>query len=305
MHRGRLITVIYSVLSVILCTGIILFLNTASFDTMAQEAQSAAEQTSLTPVQKALLKHIQNIENPQYRHALIFKRIEKLLEESYTEESLQFADETFIPQAGRAYTPRDIVVTDGALILKKYADIPDDTASPRLMVLNTGSCLIDSVPYFWGGKASHKGWNEHWGQDVVVSGGSFIAQVAAEGSQELRYADAEGTQVLIPYGLDCSGFVDWAYWTALGYRIGSSTREQFANSNEITEDELLPGDLGFLCLPTDPAVNHVGLYVGKDKLGRKMWLHCSSSKGVTIGSCDFIYFRRPNIDIYYNENARK
>lgn len=297
MHRGKLITVIYSVLSVIMCVWIVFFLNTSSYRTMAQESHS--DKSDLTPVQQTLLNHIENIENPEYRHSLIFKRIEKLLEENYTAENLQFADSAFIPKAGKAYTPKDIAVTDSALILEKYADIPADTDSSRLMLLNTGACLIDSVPYFWGGKASHKGWNEHWGQDVVVSGGSFIAQVATESSQELRYANAEGTQVLIPYGLDCSGFVDWAYWTALNYRIGYSTREQFANSNPIMQDELLPGDLGFLCSPSDPAVNHVGMYIGKSPNGKMMWLHCSSSSGVTISSPDFIYYRRPNIDIYY------
>ncbi len=300
MHKGKLVTIIYSVLSTVICLGMILFLNTSSlsFNTLAQENEPVS---TLTPVQQALLKHIQSIESPGYRKQLIFKKINKLLEENYTEESLQFADEAFVPQAGRAYTPKDVVVTDGSLVLKRYAIIPENVQGERLMVLNTGACLIDSVPYFWGGKASHKGWNNRWGQDVVVSGGSFIAQVATEGSQELRYADPEGTQVLIPYGLDCSGFVDWAYWTALGYRIGSNTREMFANSNPITEEVLLPGYLGFLWSPSDPAINHVGLYIGTNKQGKKMWLHCSSTSGVCVSSPKFIYFRRPNIDIYYKD----
>ena len=302
MLKSKIITVIYIASSIIMCLGITLFLYSDSYSAMQIiPVEAEATEPELTPVQQALMRHIGNIENPDYRHALIFKRIEKLLEESYTAEQLQFADNAFVPRAGREYTPKDVVVTDGALILKRYADIPDGIQSERLKVLNTGACLINSVPYFWGGKAAHKGWNEHWGQDVIVSGGSFIAQVATEGNQELRYADAEGTQVLIPYGLDCSGFVDWAYWTALNYRIGGSTRQQWANSNEITEDELLPGDLGFLCSPSDPAVNHVGMYVGTNKNGKKMWLHCSSTKGVTIGWVDFVYYRRPNIDVYYQD----
>ena len=307
MHSGKIITAVYSVISVILCIGITTFLNNASFDTISKHTPApvrtvqTVEAAELTPVQQALLEHINKIEDPSYRHSLIFKRIEKLLEENYTEENLHFADPEFVPKAGRAYVPKDVVVTDGALILKKYANIPDDTPPERLMVLNTGACLIDSVPYFWGGKASNKGWNKRWGQDVVVSGGSFIAQCALEGSEELRYANADGSEVLISYGLDCSGFVDWAYWTALNYRIGSSTRQQFANSNPITEEELMPGDLGFLASPDDPMINHVGLYVGLNDNGQKMWLHCSSTKGVTINSPDFVYYRRPNIDIYYND----
>lgn len=295
--KGKAVTAIYSVVSVVLCISITLSLYAA--DNGVLSTIETVEANELSPAQQLLLDHLNNLENPDIRHALIFSRIEKLLEESYTDSQLQFADAEFYPEAGEAYDPVDIIVTDGSLVLNNYADIPDGTDSHRLMVLNTGACLIGSVPYFWGGKASKRGWNEHWGQDVVVSSGSFIAQVATEGSQPLRNADAEGSQVLIPYGLDCSGFVDWAYWTALNYRLGGSTRQQWANSNEITEDELLPGDLGFLCSPNDAAVNHVGMYIGKNKDGKKMWLHCSSDKGVNVSSPKFIYFRRPNIDIYY------
>lgn len=296
MPHGRILTFTYIALSTVICFCIISFLNSSPRHIFAPQQVEAQE---LTPVQAALVEHINRIEDPDYRHMLIFRRINKLLEEnSYTADTLQFAEE-FVPENGREYTPKDIVVTDSALILKKYANIPEDTDHARLTVLNTGSCLIDSVPYFWGGKASYKGWNDRWGQDVVVSSGSFIAEVAAEGGNELRKADAEGTQVLIPYGLDCSGFVDWAYWTALNYRIGYSTREQWANSNEITAEELLPGDLGFLCTPSDPMVNHVGMYIGKNDDGEMMWLHCFSGSGVNISSPEFIYYRRPNIDIYY------
>ena len=281
-----------------------LFLHASSFDTLAQEQTSAVNELQLSPVQQAVLEHISQIEDPAYRKLLIFGKIEKLLEESYREENLKFADDKFTPEAGKEYEVKDIVVTDSALILRRYAEIPDGVDSARLKVLNTGACLVGSVPYFWGGKASHRGWNARWGHDVIVSGGSLIAHVAEEGNQTLRSANADGSEVLIPYGLDCSGFVDWAYWTALGYRIGSSTRQIYANSNEISEEELLPGDLGFLCTPSDPSVNHVGLYVGKNKNGKKMWLHCSSTRGVCISQCNFIHYRRPNIDIYYKDEDK-
>ncbi len=301
MQKNKSLTVIYGILSFILCTGMILFLNTASFDTMAQEIEQKPSQEGLTPVQQVVYDHIEKLENPQYRKVLIYQKISKILEESYTEASLRFADTNFVPKAGKVYTPKDIVVTDSALILKKYADISDDTDPARLTVLNTGSCLIDAVPYFWGGKTYNKGWNKLWGQDVVVSGGSFIAETAFSDDEDPRYANAEGTEVLVPYGLDCSGFVNWAYNTALGYKIGNNTREQFENSNPITEEELLPGDLGFLCDPSEPMINHVGMYIGKNKDGKMMWLHCTSPRGVCISSPEFAYYRRPNIDIYYTE----
>ena len=178
MPQGRILTFTYITLSAVICICIISFLNSSPRHIFAPQQVEAQE---LTPVQTALVEHINRIEDPDYRHTLIFRRINKLLEEnSYTADTLHFADE-FVPEAGREYTPRDIVVTDSALILGRYANIPEGTDPARLTVLNTGACLVDSVPYFWGGKASYRGWNDRWGQDVVVSSGSFIAEVAAEG----------------------------------------------------------------------------------------------------------------------------
>ena len=80
-----------------------------------------------------------------------------------------------------------------------------------------------------------------------------------------------------PYGLDCSGFTDWVYKTALGQSIGTGSANQWSKSTEISASELLPGDLGFKAKPSDPGTNHVLMYVGLTSDGKRQWVHCSSS----------------------------
>jgi hypothetical protein len=101
---------------------------------------------------------------------------------------------------------------------------------------------------------------------------------------------------LRPYGLDCSGFTDWVYKTALGVNLSAGSSGQWYSSTEITEAELLPGDLGFMDMPGSVSINHILLYAGKDASGNKLWVHCSSDPGgVALNSPTYVkYFRRVN-----------
>lgn len=155
-----------------------------------------------------------------------------------------------------------------------------DTDNPeRLEILQVALSLVGKVPYFWGGKPTQAGWNEDWLK---------LRQVTAEGS--------ETTDSLRAYGLDCSGLVDWVWWTAGLERFGSGTTVQFWASEEIAEADLLPGDLVFQYEP-NPDTNHVGIYCGTNAAGEKLYIHCSAAAGgVTINSYDgFRIFRRPPI----------
>ena len=109
------------------------------------------------------------------------------------------------------------------------------------------------------------GWDDRWGE---------LTEVTAEGS------DTTGTEQ--PYGLDCSGFVDWAFYNASGgeYVIGQGggAMEQHANCVDIEWDEAQPGDLLFY-----PEDEHVGIAAGRDLLGRLLVVHCASgTNGVAI-----------------------
>ena len=149
--------------------------------------------------------------------------------------------------------------------MEVWERLPDDLSMERRMVVTYALALVDKVDYFWGGKSLVLGWDDRWGE---------LMEVTAEGS------DSTGTEQ--PYGLDCSGFVDWAFYNASGgeYVIGQGggAMEQHANCVDIEWDEVQPGDLLFY-----PEDEHVGIAAGRDWLGRLLVVHCASSTdGVAI-----------------------
>ena len=145
--------------------------------------------------------------------------------------------------------------------MEVWERLPDDLSMERRMVVTYALALVDKVDYFWGGKSLVLGWDDRWGE---------LTEVTAEGS------DSTGTEQ--PYGLDCSGFVDWAFYNASGgeYVIGQGggAMEQHANCADIEWDEVQPGDLLFY-----PEDEHVGIAAGRDWLGRLLVVHCASGTG--------------------------
>ena len=149
--------------------------------------------------------------------------------------------------------------------MEVWERLPDDLSMERRMVVTYALALVDKVDYFWGGKSLVLGWDDRWGK---------LTEVTAEGS------DTTGTEQ--PYGLDCSGFVDWAFYNASGgeYVIGQGggAMEQHANCVDIEWDEVQPGDLLFY-----PEDEHIGIAAGRDWLGRLLVVHCASgTNGVAI-----------------------
>lgn len=149
--------------------------------------------------------------------------------------------------------------------MEVWERLPDDLSMERRMVVTYALALVDKVDYFWGGKSLVLGWDDRWGE---------LMEVTAGGS------DTTGTEQ--PYGLDCSGFVDWAFYNASGgeYVIGQGggAAGQHANCVDIEWDKVQPGDLLFY-----PEDEHVGIAAGRDWLGRLLVVHCASGTGgVTI-----------------------
>ena len=145
--------------------------------------------------------------------------------------------------------------------MEVWERLPDDLSMERRMVVTYALALVDKVDYFWGGKSLVLGWDDRWGE---------LTEVTAEGSE------TTGTEQ--PYGLDCSGFVDWAFYNASGgeYVIGQGggAMEQHANCMDIEWDAVQPGDLLFY-----PEDEHVGIAAGRDWLGRLLVVHCASGTG--------------------------
>jgi len=162
------------------------------------------------------------------------------------------------------------------------AALPEDLSPERRAVVETACQLVGKLNYFWGGKSRVLGWDERWGQ---------IKKVTASGSS------TSGTYR--PFGLDCSGFVDWVFYNVTGgsYIIGhgGGAHSQHGYCTTITWDQAIPGDLVFY-----PGDTHVGIVGGWDENGDLLIIHCTYSKNnvVITGKSGFTSIARPN---YYSE----
>ncbi len=166
-----------------------------------------------------------------------------------------------------------------------YEKLPERVYGEQRAVLLAALSIEGKVSYFWGGKSYYTGWDERWGQ---------LRTVSSEGS--------ETTGTVRPFGLDCSGFVSWAFINAGGdkevlEKIGNGTASQWENSFDIQMDEAQPGDLLFYRSPGGQGINHVGIVVGRNEDGKLEVVHCSSSQNSVVVTDDtgFQYARRPYV----------
>lgn len=153
--------------------------------------------------------------------------------------------------------------------------LPDSLPQKRKDVVKNAGSLVGKVNYFWGGKSGSIGWDRAWGT---------MQRVTAAGSP------SSGT--IRAYGLDCSGYVSWAFNNS-GMYVGDGTYGQRDRSAPVSALAVQAGDLCFL-----PSYSHVGIVVGKDSSGNILVFHCSSSANnvvmSTASSVGFTVFRRPN-----------
>ena len=168
---------------------------------------------------------------------------------------------------------------DTAALLR---DLPEGLSPEREAVVRTACSLVGKVNYFWGGKSLVLGWDSHWGQ---------LRQVTAAGSST--------TGTYRPYGMDCSGFVDWVFYNQSGgsYIIGhgGGATMQHSYCTDIPWTDAQPGDLVFY-----PDNSHVGIVGGKDANGELLIIHCASGYNnvVVTGLEGFTSIGRPQ---YYAE----
>ena len=163
--------------------------------------------------------------------------------------------------------------------------LPEDLSPEREAVVRTACSLVGKVNYFWGGKSLVIGWNARWGE---------VRQVTAAGSST--------TGTYRPYGLDCSGFVDWVFFNQSGgsYVIGhgGGATMQHSYCTDISWSDAQPGDLVFY-----PDNSHVGIVGGWDANGELLIIHCASGYNnvVVTGLEGFTSIGRPQ---YYAESGR-
>lgn len=85
-------------------------------------------------------------------------------------------------------------------------------------------------------------------------------------------------------GVDCSGFVYLTYRNKFGIKLPRSTEQQSRTGIQIPNRQINTGDLLFF--RTGLTNTHVGIYLGK-----RRFLHASTSQGVIISNMDNVYWR--------------
>ena len=162
-------------------------------------------------------------------------------------------------------------------VAKIMENLPADLSEARREVVLTAYQLLGRVHYFWGGKSLVIGWDSRWGMSM---------EVTAEGSST--------TGTVRPFGLDCSGMVDWVFYNQSGgqYVIGhgGGATAQHSYCTPIDWSDAQPGDLVFY-----PENSHVGIVCGFDSSGNIMVIHCASSENnvVVTGKSGFTSIGRP------------
>ena len=167
-------------------------------------------------------------------------------------------------------------------VAKIMENLPADLSEARREVVLTAYQLLGRVHYFWGGKSLVIGWDSRWGMPM---------EVTAEGSST--------TGTVRPFGLDCSGMVDWVFYNQSGgqYIIGhgGGATAQHSYCTPIDWSDAQPGDLVFY-----PEDSHVGIVCGFDSSGNIMIIHCASGYNnvVVTGKAGFTTVGRLE---YYGE----
>ena len=171
-------------------------------------------------------------------------------------------------------TGNNVEISDAALqdILD---NLPETVSEKRKATVKTAFSLVGKVSYFWGGKSSAIGWDNRWGT-----------------SKKVTAAGSNTTGMTIPYGLDCSGFVDWVFNNTFGVVVGhgGGARSQYSYCRKISWAEAQPGDLVFY-----PDLGHVGIVAGYDGDGNVLIVHCSLNGVVVTGRVGFTLVGRPEV----------
>lgn len=200
----------------------------------------------------------------------------------FTKYQNEALDELIADRATLASLASSLTITNADAV-QVLQSLPADLSQERKAVVQNALTLYGKVSYFWGGKSLVIGWDSRWGE---------LRQVTAAGSST--------TGTYRPYGLDCSGFVDWAFYNATGgsYIIGhgGGATMQHSHCTDISWSDAQPGDLVFY-----PDNSHVGIICGRNENGNLLVIHCASGANnvVITGTKGFASVARPD---YFSDN---
>lgn len=141
--------------------------------------------------------------------------------------------------------------------------LPPGTSPVRREIVKQALMSVGCIPYYWGGKPSKAGFD----------GNNFGAIVSAD----------EDGRVL--RGLDCSGWINWVYWTVRGSRLPyESTAGLISCGRGISKEELQAGDI----LIRGGEERHVYMFLAWAENGSMYLIHETTGtvNNVTINTYD-------------------
>lgn len=156
-------------------------------------------------------------------------------------------------------------------ISKYLSSLPDDISDERKAVIKFALSSVGKIPYYWGGKAS-------------------AASYEKNGFGRVIEADYKGR---VLRGLDCSGWVQWVYWSAIGNRLNgaSSTATLIGEGQKIKRSELQPGDI----VVRVGADSHVVMFLQWAGKGNMIVIHENSgANNVSVSevTANYPYYRK-------------
>ena len=156
-------------------------------------------------------------------------------------------------------------------ISKYLSSLPEDISDERKAVIKFALSSVGKIPYYWGGKAS-------------------AASYEKNGFGRVIEADYKGR---VLRGLDCSGWVQWVYWSAIGNRLNgaNSTATLIGEGQKIKRSELQPGDI----VVRVGADSHVVMFLQWAGNGNMIVIHENSgANNVSVSevTANYPYYRK-------------
>ena len=139
--------------------------------------------------------------------------------------------------------------------------VPEDASRQRKDFVRYALTSVGKIPYYWGGKPSAPGYT-------------------GNGFGSLTVPDGDGRLLK---GLDCSGWINWVYWSVTGKGLGAqSTGTLLGCGSPVARDELLPGDI---CIRFNPMA-HVVIFLGWTAEGNMLCIQetTGNSNNVEVGT---------------------
>ena len=139
--------------------------------------------------------------------------------------------------------------------------VPEDASRQRKDFVRYALASVGKIPYYWGGKPSAPGYT-------------------GNGFGSLTVPDEDGRLLK---GLDCSGWINWVYWSVTGKGLGAqSTGTLLGCGSPVARDELLPGDI---CIRFNPMA-HVVIFLGWTAEGNMLCIQetTGNSNNVEVGT---------------------